>query len=616
MANNTTQFTIPRDGYLTFDALTMKQFIKDRLNDNKVFTDQNYEGSYISTINEIISYVFHGLMYYLNRTSTESMFSEAQIYENMNRIVKQLDYNPIGKQTASTTFSLSGSENIPIGLYTIPRYSYVTNGNISYSINEDIVLSKLTSELESFDEIVSQKLLYQGNFIEYPIYQAVGNMNEVVYFAPGDDILVDHFNIDVYVYENTSTEQNKWYKWNRVPTLYLENGSSRSFEIRLNENKRYEIKFGNDVNGKQLKINDKVAIYYLQILGTEGEIGANSFTNETMRLFTSNTFNSILNDLNTREGNRYTYITSDIANNLSITNTNNSTYYQEEEDVDAIRKNAPGVFRSQYRVVTEADYENYIKTNFANLVHDIKAVNNWTYLSEQMKYYYEDIGLGDPNSISNILYNQLNFADACNFNNVYITAVPKTIQNTKNPTSVLSPAQKELITTSLRGVKTLTSEVIIIDPVYISTDLCIPADGTTNADINDIDNTELLIIKDPNSRRDDNSIILNVASIFTDYFDRSNISLGQILDISTLTTSILAIPGVKTFYTRRKDDNTVQYAGLAMLAWNPVYLTDRQLITKNTSFAYFKYLFLNNKESFKNKIKVTSSTKIYENIEY
>ena len=67
MADNTTQFNIPKDGYLSFDALTLKQFIKDRLNDNKVFTDQNYEGSYISTVNEIIAYTFHVLMYYLNR---------------------------------------------------------------------------------------------------------------------------------------------------------------------------------------------------------------------------------------------------------------------------------------------------------------------------------------------------------------------------------------------------------------------------------------------------------------------------------------------------------------------------------------------------------------------
>lgn len=612
MADNVTNFSIPKDGYLSFDALSLMQFIKDRLNDNKVFTDQNYNGSYIATINEIIAYTFHTLMYYLNRTSTESMFTDAQIYENMNRIVKMLDYKPIGKQTPSTTFGLSGSEFISSGLYTIPRYSYITNGNVNYAINEDIVVSKLTDITESFDDTVSQKLLYQGIYTEYPIYQAVGNVNEVVFFAPGDEILIDHFNIDVYVYE---TETAGWYKWERSPTLYLENGSSRTFEIRINENKRYEIKFGNDINGKQLKANDKVAIYYLQILGSTGEVGAGSLSNQSLRIFASNTLNTILADLNTREGNKYTYIAADEANNFLVTNTNDSTYYQAEEDVESVRKNAPGVFRSQYRVVTEADYENYIKTNFANLIHDIKAVNNSTYLTEQLKYYY-DIGLNDPNNVSNILYNQLYFADACNFNNVYITAVPKTVPNTKNPTSTLSPAQKELMMTSLKTVKTLTSEVVIIDPVYIAADLCISVNGSTNVSTTDIDNTELLVVKDPSSRRDNNSLILDVASVFADYFDRNNMNLGQTLDITALTTNILSIAGVKNFYTRRKDNTAIQYAGLSMLVWNPVYITDSQLVTKNTSFSYFKYLFLNNKESFKNKIVVTSPSKIYENIEY
>lgn len=610
---NETQFNIPKDGYLSFDALTLKQFIKDRLNDNKVFTDQNYEGSYISTINEIIAYTFHVLMYYLNRTSSESMFAESQIYENMNRIVKLLDYNPIGKQSPTTTFGLTGSEVIQSGLYTIPRYSFIGNGNISYSINEDIVISKLTNNVESFDDAVSQKLLYQGFYVENPPYVAVGNQNEIVFFSPSENTLVDHFNIDIYVYETTSSE---WYQWKRVPSLYLEDGTSRSYEIRLNENKTYEIKFGNDINGKQLRLNDRVVIYYLKCAGSEGEIGKGGITDQTIKIFSSNILNEILTDINTRENNRYTYITSDIANNFAVTNKQDSTYYQEEEGVESIKKNAPGAFRSQYRVVTEADYQNYITTNFANLIHDIKIVNNWTYVTEQLKYYYEDIGLKDPNNASNILYNQLNFADACNFNNVYITAVPKSVSDTRNPTSVLSPAQKELISDSLKSVKTLTSEIVLIDPVYIACDLCISKDGKADVTLEDSDNTELLIDKDPNSRRDNNSLILDVVSIFLNYFDRNNIILGQTLDINAITTDILSIAGIKTIYTRRKDDQSIRYNGLSMVSWNPIYPTDIQLVSKNTSFSYFKYLFLNNKEFFKNKITVGSITKIYENIEY
>ena len=612
MANNT-NFNIPSDGYLAFDALTMQQFIKDRLNDNKVFTDQNYAGSYISTQNEIIAYMFHVLMYYLNRSSTESMFTESQIYENMNRIVKMLDYGPIGRQAPSTTFSLSGSEAVTPGQYTIPRYSYVTNGNINYSIDEDITLSKTTSALESFDTTVAEKLLYQGVYIEYPLYQAAGNVNEVVFFAPGDTVLVDHFNVDIYVHE---TATSTWYMWNRVPTLYLEDGSSRSYEMRFNEDKRYEIKFGNNINGHQLNAGDTIAIYYLQTLGSAGEIGANGISNTSIRLFSSSTFNTILSNLNTSSGNSYNYVTADIANNLSVTNTNDSSYYEAEESVDSIRANAPGVFRSQYRVVTENDYQNYIKTNFANLIHDVVVANNTKYLTEQIKYYYENVGLSDPNNVSNILYNQFNFADSCNFNNVYITVVPKTVSNSVNPTSTLSPAQKQLIITSLNDVKTLTSEVVIIDPVYIAVDLCVPVGGKNGVTLDDANNTQLQIIKDPNSRRDNTSIVNDVISIFTSYFDRNNVYLGQILDISSLTTSILTVAGVKTFYMIRADNPTVKYAGLSMIAINPVYPIDSQLVTKNTSFSYFKYLYLNNKESFNNKVTITTTTQIYENVEF
>ena len=85
-----------KDGYLAFDALSLKQHIKDRLNESAVFTDQNYEGSNISTIMDIVAYTFNVLMFYLNKTSSESMFSDAQIYENMNRIVKLIDYKPVG----------------------------------------------------------------------------------------------------------------------------------------------------------------------------------------------------------------------------------------------------------------------------------------------------------------------------------------------------------------------------------------------------------------------------------------------------------------------------------------------------------------------------------------
>ena len=604
---NTTDFIIPKDGYLAFDSSSLKTFITDRLNETKVFTDQNYSGSYLSTVIEILAYTFHVLMYYLNRTSTENQFTEAQLYENMNRIVKSLDYKPIGRQTSTLTFEFSAGGSFGTGLFTIPRYSYVENGPASYSFNEDIVFAKTDplGTVESLDDISQQKLLYQGKYIEYPLYTAVGNDNEIIFFAPGDNVLVDHFNIDVYV-----KHDNVWTQWDRTPSLYLEGAFDEKFEIRMNEDKRYEIKFGNDINGKKLLSSDVVAIYYLESSGSDGEIGKNTLDGKKLKLLTTRTFDEILPQINKES----TFIDATQATYLNFANQNISTYYQDEEDVDSIRQNAPNVFRSQYRLVTEDDYVVFIKTNFANLVHDVVVVNNWRYLTEQLKYYY-DIGLKDPNNVSNVLYNQLHFADGCNFNNVYITVVPKTIPDTKNPTSSLTPSQKELITTTIKDVKTLTSEVVILDPVYIAADIVIPLQGATPT-LDDVNNTELVIQKDPNSRRDNSSLQQDVNNVFINYFSRNTMKLGQEFDLNTLTSSILAIDGIKTFYTQRKDNTLIRYNGLSMLIWNPIYLTDKTYVLKNITLSYFKYLFLNDKENFSSKIRITSEVTIFENIEY
>ena len=600
-------FLLPKTGYLNFNSISYKNFIKDRLNANGVFTDQNFEGSNIAAINDILAYSFNILLYYLNRTSTESMFTESQIYENMNRIVKMLDYKPIGKQTSTLSF-LASSTGLTTGLYTIPRYSYISLGNTKYSFNEDITFSVGVSTTYDLSNMYSQKLLYQGQYMEYPLYDAKGQDNEVIYVVPGTNVLIDHFNIDVYV---KSIDSGTWSQWEKTPSLYLENALESKFELRLNENKNYEIKFGNNINGKSLKTGDKVAIYYLQSLGSDGEIGVNNLKGKKLTKYTSIQYDAIMNDVNIED---IQFMSLSQMGLLGFDNNSISTYYNSEETVESIRSNAPGIFRSQYRLVTEDDYLNYVKTNFANLVHDQQVANNWKYLSEQVKYYY-DMGITNPNNVSNLLYNQLHFADSCNFNNIYITVVPKTISNAQSPTTYLSPSQKELILSSMKNVKTMTAEVILLDPVYIAVDICVPFTSLA-ATLDDVNNTILYVVKDPNSRRDVTSIQNDIYGLFTSYFDRKNILLGQILDINVLTTNILNVGGVSTFYTARKDDSSIKYTGLSMLTWNEIYPLDLLHVTKNTAYSYFKYLYLNDMSTFVNKIVVVAENATYENIEY
>jgi hypothetical protein len=621
MTNNTSNnsFDIPKEGYVAFDAMSLRQLIIQRLNTQNVFTDQNFIGSNLAAIIDIIAYSYHTLIYYLNRTSTESMFSEALLYENINRIVKLLDYKPIGYQTSTLTFTCSAN-NFPIGLYTIPRYTYLVINGLSFSFNEDITFSKTEDGVfENLTELAEQKLLYQGRYQEYPLYTAAGDDNEIIILDVGNDTFVDHFNIDVYVKSGLT---NTWRLYTKTANLYLEDGFSEKYEIRLNSNKRYEIKFGNDINGKKLQTNDQVAIYYIASNGSAGQIGP-SVLNLTTPLVLYNTpqYNEILTDVNKND---YRYITTQETSNLLFNNDSSSTFFQDIEDTDQIRANAPTVYRGQYRLVTTEDYEVFIKTNFANLISDIKVVNNWDYVSGYLKYFY-DIGLTNPATTERALFNQVQYSDSCNFNNIYILTVPK--NSGINSLNYLLPAQKEVINSSLIPTKMATTETTFLDPVYKGVGFGVQLSLSETLNAQEVINTTTFnVYKKTSSRRDSLAIKKDIANLFLNYFSKQSMKLGQTLDIQFLTQAILGIEGVDYFTTSRRVETEVEELegtqnvtaqGLSFIAWNPVYPNnDVQIVRNNLSTRYFEYYYFENLANIENKINVITQNINSTTVEY
>jgi hypothetical protein len=571
-------FPVPKDAYVAFDGLTIKEKIKDRLDQTGIFTDQNYEGSNLAAINDSIAMSFSLLLYYLNQNSVNGQFSETTVYENINRIVKELNYNPVGYQTASVSFSMSAN-NLNAGFYSIPRYSNITVGGINYSLSDDLSFTKTTNgTLEKINGIDSDASLYQGTFTEFPVFTPAGTPNEIVYLTVDDTLFVDNFTIDVYV-ETDSV----WEKWDKTQSLYLNNSEDKVYELRFNENKRYEIKFGDSINGKQLTTSNRVLIYYLVSNGSSGELGSGGLVGRKMIQLISNNLQTILNQENT------TYLSNSQIQYLSFDNKFPSTYFTEPESVSSIRKNAPGVFRSQFNVSTKKAYETFVKSNFSNIVQDVVVMSNAEYLDSYLKYYY-NIGLTKPQYESRALYNQVNFSDSCSFNNVYIFGVPKTIQNTL---SYLTPSQKSLIIDTIRDEQVLTSETIVSDPVYIAFDLCVQSENiVTKTDIN---NSEIYVIKTSNNRRSDSSIKSDIQNAIVDFFSVTKNSLGSSINMQQLNTNLLDIDGVSQIYTRNKVSNSL-LEGIEMVNWNPVYFDITVSQTPTTlKLENFQFPFLNNK---------------------
>ncbi|MAF36932.1 hypothetical protein CL622_07480 [archaeon] len=597
-------FNLPRNSYVSFDATSLKALIKNRLDQNSSFTGQDYESSNMSAMIDVIAYSYHTLLFYLNQTATESMFSEAELYENMNRIVKTIDYKPIGFQTSVLTFESTGDATLPANTYTIPRYSFFNVGGIYYSFNSDVTFTKTIDANESLTDLQAKQLLYQGIYREYPLVTALGEDFETIVILPGDDVVIDHFGVDVYV---KGADTGKWSQWDRTTSLYLEKSVSKKYEVRLNENKRYELKFGNGNTGKRLTAGDIVAVYYLESAGSQGEIGPNILDRSRLTKYNTVQFQSVFDEI--RDAN-IKYITQVQMAAIEFSNSNGSSQYYEGETVDDIRKNAPKLFGTQHRLVTKDDYASYIKQNYSNMVKDVKVVNNWDYIDGHMKYNLETLKLSKNNEDPRTLLNQVNFADSCDFNNIYCYVIPRIKQTTSsNPrANYLTPSQKSNILSGLRERKTLGTEIIVSDPAFLAVDIGTynPNTETLTKEISDV--TQLKIVRSNTSSKSFESIKTQVINSIKTYFDE--IELGEAINISTVLNSILDIGDISSISTVRTDTNQ-ETQGLNLSIWNPIFPEDDIVNTgAGISIPYYKYPYLNNAAKFGDKVLIVAESSL------
>jgi hypothetical protein len=216
-------------------------------------------------------------------------------------------------------------------------------------------------------------------------------------------------------------------------------------------------------------------------------------------------------------------------------------------------------------------------------------MNNTEYLDSYISYFHS-LGLTKPQNESRALFNQINFSDSCNFNNVYVFTIPKTVNQN---VAYLTPAQKELIINTIREEQVLTSETVLADPVYIAFDICVQSSNTITK--TDIRNSELVIIRTANNRRNEQAIKTDVQNTIYNFFKGTNNTLGQIVNIQQLNTELLNIEGVSQIYTRNRVTNT-SIEGIKMVSWNPVY-TDLTIAETSSIVRLedFQFPFLENK---------------------
>lgn len=628
MASNNTDF-------LRFSAYSIKELITRKLSQDSTFTDQVYEGSNLAILIDIFSYMAQCLLYSLNNAASESMFSDTQIYENINRLCKFIGYHPKGCSTAIVEFALNNTDHNYTGKI-IPKYAYIdtaltdNNGRkIYYSVSE-------SCEVNSNENFST--LFYNGRWQVYStVFQSSGEKNQQFIlsdlksdfdkeeYVPTNGI---HVYIDVESSSGSSLEQYTvvsdgiFVNTNKITGVEMYSSEDRIVDLRLNENKQYELTFGNGFNGKIPEKGALIYIIYLTTNGPGGKITSGSVLNQGIRygsntLGVSDEFYSKLISISN--------INVCIDSSSKWTNIANSTEYVEEESVDKIRENAPEWFKIGNRLVTARDFEYYFKNNNNDFLVDIKCQNNWEYITTFYRWLYNLSLSGNyvkyeyRKPASNYYINQnrlikydFTWADAADSNNVYLWI--KTNNNSINNTMLL----KNQFDLKIQNIKLLTSEPVYLLPLTLYFSPCAaPIDKAlryfdkTNTDYEYFDSANESYIE---ITLDDSYIFtaidiqLAIANTIIEFFNESNLTLGMVVDLNVLTQKIYdlgSIAQIRTVY--RSGEDTVIISGLSFATWTGSLLDIGEDLTVSPSMRSlepFQFPALYRSASLVEKIKV------------
>ncbi len=629
--------------YLRFDAFSMKDLINAKLSEDERFTDFAYAGSNLSVFVDIVSEMFACLMYNLNQSASESMLSDAKIYGNVSRLVKFLGYSPSGYKTSSVTVDAT-AVTFDKSFLIVPKYSKIELKSVD-NFGKPVTFS--TNDYFHINgDSVNKITLYNGYWGKYPgTFTSTGEpyekfvLNSISVEGDPSEFTAYPF-IDVYVKRHVGNGKYKTLYFSPVTDgLFLNSNdnsilspSDRKFYLRLNENKKYEIEFGDGIHGAKLQKGDRIHIIYLTSNGSKGKIDERDITEQMFTVSINGvsegsvgretlTLDDILETINSEDNTikQYSSIigkySSDNAAALksekeegkydsdrrttfyySCTNLEASSSTVEPETVDQIRENAPFWFTRMGRTVTVGDYTSYIKERFYSDIVDVVVMNNYKYAATFYGWLAK-VGrekLNNPRKWLNPSLTSLGtygykYSDTSDSNNIYIW-IKQEIESTTVGQSIIDDLMDE---------KILTSEPVVVSAVDVKFAICAGMTDTRNDDgslmtlrdfynLNGTSEDKPFVFDDKGQNRLEvelnsglnisASIIKNrILSIFKNFFSVSTMNIGSSVSIGDLESQILAVDGVKrirTIFRRLKDDGTFSTEdvmirnGISLAHWN------------------------------------------------
>lgn len=322
------------------DFQSIKENLKTFLQSQEEFQDYNFDGSGLSILLDVLAYNTHYNGTLAHFLSNEMFIDSAVKRNSVVSIAKTLGYTPTSRRSAvaDVTFEIQPPQSYSPTSLTISRDTiFTTNvGNKTYNFypKEDATssLGTLLSNQTGFSFPLE---LIEGKRISNRFTVDQTNTSGP-FVLPNENI--DTTTIRVRVVQSPTVQDIT--SWNYYDDIMSVEPTTRAFFVEEGPSGLYEVRFGDDIIGASLEVNNIVLIDYIVSSGAGAN---NTSTFSATGTFTGSTETKTV------------YVNNSAAGG------------QERQSIDSIRYNAPKFNSTKNRVVTSDDYEALIKTRFNNI---------------------------------------------------------------------------------------------------------------------------------------------------------------------------------------------------------------------------------------------------------
>ena len=319
-----------------FDAI--KSNLKSFLQGQNSFQDYDFEGSSLNILLDILSYNTHYLAYLANMSTNELYLDSADIRNNIVSLAKMIGYTPSSPRApmASIDIQLNNATGTSVTMSKGTVFTTtVDNTSYQYVTNSDITITP-SSGIYKFSSVP----IYEGSLVTFKYTVDVNDVDQK-FIIPNANADTSTLLVKI---QNSSTDTT-------TNTYSLAGGynsvdaNSKVYFIQEGQDGKYEVYFGDGINGKALADGNIVILEYI-VTNKDVSNSASSFS-----------------------------LSGNIGgfSDVTITTISSSQGGAEAETDESIKHNAPLQYAAQDRAVTTSDYETLVQTIYPNAL----SVSAW-----------------------------------------------------------------------------------------------------------------------------------------------------------------------------------------------------------------------------------------------